>query len=101
MKNYTRDELVNALREKFNLDLLLSKNIVEEVLITIARALLEGRRVELRGFGVFEVQHRKPRVGRNPHNPAQGDVLIPARKKVVFRVGKYLNDEINQRTVTP
>lgn len=95
MQTYTRDHLIGLLREKFDMPPRLAKQAVEEILVLIARALLEGRRVELRGFGVFEVKQRKPRVGRNPNNKAQGDVVIPARKKVVFRAGKYLHEEIN------
>ena len=53
------------------------------------RVLVKGRNVELRNFGVFEVQIRKPRVGRNPTKPAD-DVVIPKRAIVKFKAGKEL-----------
>lgn len=55
----------------------------------------EGRRVELRGFGVFFVSFRKPRLGRNPKT---GDaVAIPAKRKLAFRAGINLKGKINAK----
>ena len=60
-----------------------------ESLDAIGEALLQGRNVELRNFGVFEVQVRKARVGRNPNKPEK-DVVIPRRAVVKFKAGKEL-----------
>ena len=55
----------------------------------IREAITQGRDVELRNFGVFEVQIRKARVGRNPNKP-ETDVQIPERAVVKFKAGKEL-----------
>ena len=65
------------------------KDIVQRTLDILAQSLAEGRNVELRNFGVFEVQVRKPRIGRNPTRP-DNDVVIPKRAIVKFKAGKEL-----------
>jgi nucleoid DNA-binding protein len=56
-------------------------------------ALAAGRNVELRNFGVLEVQVRKARVGRNPNKP-ETEVVIPERAVVKFKSGKILKQKI-------
>jgi integration host factor subunit beta len=56
-------------------------------------ALCYGDRVELRGFGSFEVRQRKPRLGRNPRSGES--YPIPARKGVYFRLSPLLRDALN------
>ena len=68
---------------------------VQMTLDIILDALAEGRNVELRNFGVFEVQKRKARVGRNPNRP-ETDVVIPARAVVKFKAGKVLKSRIKE-----
>ena len=63
--------------------------IVQRTLDSICKALTQGNNVELRNFGVFEVQVRKARVGRNPNQP-ETDVLIPRRAVVKFKAGKEM-----------
>src|SRR5262245_57314552 len=65
------------------------QEIVQKTLDVIAKAVSQGRKVEIRNFGVFEVKVRKARIGRNPHNPA-ADVAIPQRAIVKFKPGKEL-----------
>jgi nucleoid DNA-binding protein len=65
------------------------RDIVQKTLDSIASALSEGRNVELRNFGVFEVQVRKSRIGRNPNKPEK-DVVIPERAVIKFKAGKEL-----------
>ena len=55
----------------------------------IAKAISEGRNVELRNFGVFQIQKRKSRIGRNPNKPEK-DVVIPSRAVIKFKAGKEL-----------
>ena len=63
--------------------------VVQLTLDSIAEALAQGRNVELRNFGVFEVQVRKSRIGRNPNKPEK-DVIIPRRAVIKFKAGKEL-----------
>jgi nucleoid DNA-binding protein len=65
------------------------RDVVQLTLDAIVDALAEGRNVELRNFGVFEVQVRKSRVGRNPNKPDK-DVIIPERAVIKFKAGKEL-----------
>ena len=67
------------------------REIVQMTLDTIADALAQGRNVELRNFGVFEVQVRKSRIGRNPNKP-ETDVVIPTRAVIKFKAGKELRE---------
>ena len=67
--------------------------IVQKTLDGIAEAVAEGKTVELRNFGVFEVKIRKARVGRNPQIP-ETDVPIPQRAVVKFKAGKELREAV-------
>jgi nucleoid DNA-binding protein len=66
--------------------------IIEGAFETIARSLAEGHRWELRDFGVFEVQTRASRIGRNPRTGVQ--VSVPALRVVTYRPGKKLREVI-------
>ena len=70
------------------------KEIVQLTLDAIARALSSGQNVELRNFGVFQIQVRKARIGRNPNKP-ETDVIIPTRAVVKFKAGKELKAHLN------
>jgi nucleoid DNA-binding protein len=72
-------------------------DVVQKTLDHISRALAEGKTVELRNFGVFEVTVRKARVGRNPNDP-QHDVRIPPRAVVKFKPGKEMREEVIKLT---
>ena len=63
---------------------------VETIIDSLKAALARGERIELRGFGVFEVKPRKRGVGRNPRTGEQ--VAIPAGKTTRFRPSKALSD---------
>jgi nucleoid DNA-binding protein len=74
--------------------------IVQKTLDYIAEALAQGKKIELRNFGVFEVKIRKARIGRNPNAPAT-DVPIPERAIVKFKPGKEMRDEVLKLTPGP
>src|SRR5213595_3559506 len=71
--------------------------IVQKTLDYIAEAVAQGKKVELRNFGVFEVKIRRARVGRNPNSPAT-DVRIPPRAVVKFKPGKEMRDAVLKLT---
>jgi len=72
-------------------------DVVQKTLDYISQALAQGRKVELRNFGVFEVKVRKARVGRNPNAP-ETDVPIPARAVVKFKPGKEMRETVIKLT---
>ncbi len=95
MQNLTKREIVQKIyqdkEECRRGDILQNdvKDIVQRTLDILSDSLAQGKNVELRNFGVLEVQVRKPRVGRNPTKPDK-DVVIPKRAIVKFKAGKEL-----------
>jgi nucleoid DNA-binding protein len=67
--------------------------VIQKSLDYIIDALDEGKTVEFRNFGVFEVRKRKQRIGRNPNKP-EDVVTIPARNVVKFKPGKIMRERI-------
>ena len=68
--------------------------IVKVFFDTITKALSRNERVELRGFGVFDVKKREARIARNPRNGEA--VAVPAKNVPFFRMGKGMKDRINK-----
>ena len=75
-----------------------SADVLAAVLETIEEALVRGDRVQLVGFGTFEVHNRKARLGRNPQKPDEV-MEIPASKAPVFKAGKGLKELVNKRKI--
>ena len=71
-----------------------ASKIVNVFFDTISEAISRGERVELRGFGVFDVKVREARIARNPKNGQA--VAVPAKKVPFFRMGKDMKDRINK-----
>ncbi|MCP5464211.1 MAG: integration host factor subunit beta [Deltaproteobacteria bacterium] len=90
----TKSELIEQLSEHLKS---LSRNEVEIIVDTMfnkmTEALQNGDRIELRGFGTFEVRERPARQGRNPKTGAT--VYVKNRKVPFFKVGKELKDRVN------
>ena len=69
------------------------ERIVNTIFNEITQSLADGKRVELRGFGAFSVQHRKQRTGRNPRT---GETIqIKASKQPKFKAGSPLKAAVN------
>lgn len=67
--------------------------IVNTIFDSMTHSLMQGDRIEIRGFGSFEVRVREPRLGRNPKT---GDKVSVGKRKVpFFKVGKELKDKVN------
>lgn len=71
--------------------------VVQRTLDYISEALANGKTIELRNFGVFEVKMRKARIGRNPNAPER-DVPIPPRAVVKFKPGKEMREAVLRLT---
>jgi len=87
-----KNELVSAVAEKSGLSKKDTEAIVNATIDVITAALAEGDKVQLVGFGAFEVKPRAARIGRNPKTREPID--IPASKVPVFKPGKALKDEV-------
>ena len=90
----TKSELIQKLAEQ-NPHLYLRdvEKIVETIFDEITEALVNGDRVELRGFGAFSVKHRDARVGRNPRTGET--VHVEAKRLPFFKTGKGLRERLN------
>ena len=91
--NLTKSDIVLKVYEKTDFPQKEVRQTVQLTLDAIVEALSQGRNVELRNFGVFEVAVRKERIGRNPNEP-ETDVVIPTRAVVKFKSGKELKNKI-------
>ncbi len=86
-------ELINAVAEKAGLSKKDAEAAINTTLDVISQALAEGDKVQLVGFGAFEVRQRSARKGRNPHDPDKV-IDIPATTVPVFKPGKALKDSV-------
>jgi len=68
--------------------------VVDTIFESMAGALGKGERIEIRGFGSFEIRVRKPRTGRNPKTGEK--VQVPEKKVPFFKVGKELRVRANK-----
>ncbi|MFH0792716.1 MAG: HU family DNA-binding protein [bacterium] len=64
--------------------------VVDSIIDSMEKIIVEHGRLEIRDFGVFQIKERKKRTGRNPRN--KKEYPIPARKVVTFKLGKELKD---------
>jgi DNA-binding protein HU-beta len=81
-------DIVNEVVNRTGISKAKAEHAVETVFNTMKHALERGDRIELRGFGVFNVKPRKTGIGRNPRTGAE--VSIPPGKAVRFKPGKEL-----------
>lgn len=89
----TKSELVANVAEKSGLDRKQADKAVAAIFDTIKKALIEGDKVQVIGFGTFENRTRSARKGRNPRTGEE--ISIPASKLPSFKAGKGLKDAVN------
>lgn len=87
-----KTELIAAVAEKAGMSKKDSEKTVNAVFESITAALAEGDKVQLVGFGTFEVKERGARIGRNPRT--KEEIEIPASRVPAFKVGKALKDAV-------
>lgn len=86
-------ELIADMAQKSALSKKDAEKALNAFVETVEDALKNGDKVQLVGFGSFEVRERAERKGRNPQTKAE--ITIPASKSPVFKVGKALKDKVN------
>ena len=89
----TKNDMVSEIAKRMTMPQTDVKRIVQMVLDGITEVLVTEGRLELRNFGVYEMKTRKPRKARNPKTGEQ--VMVPARKAVTFKAGKFMTDRVN------
>ncbi len=86
-------ELIEAIAADTNLSKKDAKAAVESFIDVVAKELKDGGKVQILGFGTFEVSERAAREGRNPQTGET--MMIEASKAPRFKAGKALKDAIN------
>ena len=89
-----KTELVAGIAERSGLSKKDSEKALNATFDAIADALEAGEKVQLVGFGVFDVKERAARVGRNPRT--KEEITIEASRTPVFKAGKALKDTVNK-----
>ena len=87
-----KTELIAAVAEKTGMSKKDTEAVINAALESITEALQQSEKVQLVGFGAFEVKARAERIGRNPRTKEQ--INIPASKVPVFKPGKALKDTV-------
>ena len=89
-----KTDLIAAAAEKSGIAKKDAERVVNALLDTVTTCLVNGEKVQLSGFGIFETKEREARVGRNPRTKEQ--VQIPATRTPTFKPSKLLKDTVGK-----
>ncbi|OLO41000.1 DNA-binding protein [Priestia megaterium] len=87
-----KTELIDAVATKTELTKQDSKKAIDALFETISNTLSKEKKIQLLGFGTFEVRNRAERTGRNPQTGEE--MIIPASKVPAFKPGKELKEAV-------
>ncbi|MDA3932808.1 MAG: integration host factor subunit beta [Gammaproteobacteria bacterium] len=91
----TKSELIEQLAEQSHLSVGDVDVAVRTILETMSQCMADGDRIEIRGFGSFNLHYRSPRMGRNPKTGET--IALPARHVPHFKPGKELRLRVDKR----
>ena len=95
METVTKRDLAHAIAESTRVKRNLVYQMVDRLFETMRESLIEGNRIEVRGFGTFSVKDTKPKP--KARNPMTGEIIyVPARKKTHFKPGKDLKNALHE-----
>jgi integration host factor subunit beta len=89
----TKRELIDRIADSPHPTSRLTWAVVQAFLNEVIHELAQDNRIELRNFGVFEIRTTPARLARNPRTLEQ--ILIPARRRAVFKPGRLLKSQMN------
>ena len=89
-----KTELIAAVSQAAGLTKKDTERVINAALDAITASLVEGEKVQLSGFGTFEVKDREARIGRNPHT--KEPIEIPATRVPTFNPSKGLKDNVGK-----
>ncbi len=89
-----KTQLIASVAEKSGLSKKDAERVVNATFEAITASLEKGDKVQLSGFGIFEVKAREARVGRNPRT--KEEIQIPATRQPVFKASKALKDTVSK-----
>ena len=87
-----KTELIAAVAESAGLTKKDAERVLNAAIDTITVSLVKGEKVQISGFGTFEIKDREARIGRNPHTKEAID--IPATRVPTFKPSKALKDNV-------
>ena len=92
--NVTKADIVDKIASQTGLTKFETKAVVDGFLLSIIESLSEGKRIELRGFGVFSVKSRKPRMARNPRTGEP----VPLEERFIptFKVSSEFQEKVHE-----
>jgi integration host factor subunit beta len=88
----TRSDLIDLLARRKEINTPVSEAIITEIFGSMADTLIAGKRIEIRGFGSFEIREYEGYSGRNPKTGVE--VAVSAKKNPYFKVGKELRERV-------
>ena len=89
-----KTELIAAVAEKTGMTKKDAERVINATVDTITDTLNQGEKVQMSGFGIFEVKAREARVGRNPRT--KETIQIPATRLPAFKASRALKDLISK-----
>lgn len=96
----TRKELVNEISDALDMKKTQIYPIIDSLFDIMRENLVEGNRIEIRGFGALEIKDTKPKP--SARNPRTGDkIAVPARRKAKFKPGKILKEALRAQRKDP
>ncbi len=87
-----KTELIAAVAEKTGMTKKDAERVINATLETVTASMVAGDKVQISGFGIFEVKAREARVGRNPRT--KESIQIPATRLPAFKASKALKDAV-------
>jgi len=91
----TKKELAMKVARETGCRKSLAAKMVNSIFIAMRNSIIRGDRIEIRGFGVFQVKNTKAKPAAR--NPRTGKLIfVPARRKTHFKPGKLLKDELHK-----
>ncbi len=98
MKTITKRDLARTVAENTGCRKILAIKMVDSLFTAMRETLIEGNRIEIRGFGVLDVRDTKPKPAAR--NPRTGEIIyVPARRKTHFKPGKELKEALHSEVL--
>ena len=95
MATTTKKDLALRVSQETGCKKNMASKMVDTIFEAMRESLIDGRRIEIRGFGVFQVKKTRPKPAAR--NPRTGEIIyVPARRKTHFRPGKLLKEELHK-----
>ena len=93
-ENMNKTALIQEMSKKTDMSRKDVEKALNAFLECVESSLINGEKVQLVGFGTFDVKRKGPRPGRNPKKP-EIEIMIPAANVPYFKPGKYLKESLN------